>query len=107
MTGLYHNLLLLSLAMYVVCMLVSLGDAAPIQDQFVRKSPGGPPGSVQQRRGGYFRVADRGAPHGIEDGRTGTLHEQRDTIGNNGSPSLQKRCGLGSNNVIGHKQQFV
>ncbi len=37
MAGICRNLLLLSLAIYVVCMLVSLGDAAPIKDRSVRE----------------------------------------------------------------------
>ncbi len=40
MTGVYRNLLLLSLAVYVVCMLVSLADAAPIDDGSIREHRG-------------------------------------------------------------------
>ena len=54
MAGLYRNLLLLSLAMYVVCMLVSLADAAPIENRSIRGNQGG-------RRSG-------GRPRGLEEG---------------------------------------
>ena len=65
MAGLYRNLLLLSLVMYVVCMLVSLADAATIDDRFVRerRSFGGP-GSPAKLPPGLHWIGDAAS---IED----------------------------------------
>ena len=65
MTGVYSNLLLLSLAMYVVCMLVSLADA----------------------RGGRFGAltARSGAPKVRSGSQRLTLRDRRDTSVNNGN----------------------
>ena len=63
MAGLYKNLLLLSLAVYVVCMLVSLADTAPIEDDSVRErrwANGGP--------GGGRSKIPQGGGHGIVSG---------------------------------------
>ena len=61
MAGLYRNLLLLSLAMYVVCMLVSLADTAPIEDDSVRErrwALGGPGGGRNKPPRGHPSIVD-------------------------------------------------